>query len=115
MLRLLTAGIVFLVGLLTWRLASPVLVNQKFTNQIFKTENAAPDSPATEARNIGFDTEVPATPGARPGTAATGQTGAVRAVGANSLPANPSATDPVLYPEVANTPAPSNAPVKGVW
>lgn len=116
MIRLLSAGVVFIVALLTWRLASPALVNQQFANQIFRTETPTTDSPATETRNIGFDAEVPT------GTAQTNPAGGTatpptRTAGANTLPANPTpaATGPVTYPEITSSPAPATAPVKGAW
>jgi hypothetical protein len=118
MLRLIAAGVLFLVGLLTWRLASPVLVNQRFANQLFQTEQTAVpgvEGAAAETRNIGFDAEV--TTVAQDAAAPAGDR--VRAVGANTgLPTNPApATDPISYPEAAAPAAaqPANAPVRGAW
>jgi hypothetical protein len=108
MIRLISAGVLFIAALLTWRLVSPALVNQQFANQIFRTETASPDNPAIETRNIGFDAEVP--------TGAPTEAGdRTRAGGLNTGIPAPNPANPSPFPEVAPSPAPQSAPVTGVW
>ncbi len=112
MIRLISAGVLFIAALLTWRLGSSALGNQPFANQIFKTETAAPDNPAIEARNVGFDTEAP-TGGASGANPDPGDK--TRAGGLNTgIPASTTAS-PSPFPEVAPSPAAQSTPVTGVW